>query len=60
MKVLYLNDTKKPQAIYLHTLKLMIKVLQPAESIEVPVAVAEDQKVFVKVWDGKVLIGRAD
>ncbi len=60
MKVVYLNDTRKPQAVFLHSLSGFVKNLAPAESITLDFHIAEAQAVFVKVWDGRVLIGRTD
>lgn len=60
MKLIYLNDTRKPQYLFLYTLERLLKKLEPAESIEIDVHVSEGQKLFVKTWGERVLIGRVD
>lgn len=60
MKILYMNDTKAPQYLFLHTLEMLYKKLEPTEAIEVDVRLADDQKIFIKTWGDWVFIGRSD
>jgi hypothetical protein len=60
MKLIYLNDTQKPQFLFLHSLHTLLKELAPAESITLDILIAEDQAIFVKTWGERVLIGRTD
>lgn len=60
MKLVYLNDTKTPQYVFLHSLARLFKKLDPAEAVEVEVQIADDQKLFVKTWGERVLIGRTE
>lgn len=60
MKLVYFNDTKHPQFIFVHTLFNLKKELAPAESILLDIAIADDQALFVKTWGERVLIGRTD
>lgn len=60
VKVLYLNDTRIPQMLFMHSRNMLIKTLAPAEAITVSVSICDDQAIFVKVWPDAVLIGRTD
>lgn len=60
VKLIYINDTQQPQSIFMHSLEGFLKKLGPAESVEVDVYVDSDQKLFVKTWGERVLIGRVD
>lgn len=60
MKLLYLNDTGAPQYVFLHSLSRLFKKLEPAEAVELEIQLADDQKLFVKTWGERVLIGRTE
>jgi len=60
MTVVYVNDTTKPQAVCVGNLNNFVTTLEPGASERFFVHCADDQGIFVKVWDWRVLISRTD
>lgn len=61
MKVYYLNDTKECQMVHKEDCSGENMVyLAPQESHEFEIPTKEDDGVFVKQWNGRILIGRID
>lgn len=60
MKVFYFNDTNKPQHIFVNSLHFYTGELLPQEGKMVEVFPAEDQSIFIKVWNDRVLISIMD
>lgn len=60
VKIVYLNDTNKKQAVFKDNFHKLLAVLEPAGHVVVDLLVASDQAVFVKTWGGRVLLGTTD
>ena len=59
MKIYYLNDTDECQMLHKEDCAgENMKYLAPQEAHEFEVATKEGDGVFVKQWDGRILVGR--
>jgi hypothetical protein len=59
MKVIYFNDTKKPQVVFQESLHSPGIHLEPQTYVVMDVVVGKDQVLFVKSWGERVLLGQS-